>query len=86
MSPPRRWAFSFIDPATGLITEPTEAQLREAEAQNPTANLLVGEAVERPGLVSGGMIADVPASLFPVVTASVGDRRQGDSQGAQRSG
>jgi hypothetical protein len=65
-------AIVFIDPATGLITEPTEAQLREADAQNPTANLSIGEAVERAGVVSGGMIADVPGSLFPVVTASVG--------------
>ena len=61
----------FIDPATGLITEPTDDQLREAGAQNPAANLSVGDAVERPGVVSGGMIADVPAALFPVVTASV---------------
>jgi hypothetical protein len=65
-------AYVFIDPATGLITEPTEAQLHEAEAQNPTANLSFGEAVERPALVGGGMMADVPGSLFPVVTASVG--------------
>jgi hypothetical protein len=67
----RGGAFVFIDPATGLITEPTEAQLRDAEAQNATANMAIGEAVERPAVVGEGMIADVPAALFPAISATV---------------
>jgi hypothetical protein len=63
----------FIDPATGNITEPTEAQLRELEQQRqktevPTAP---SEVVERPGFM-GGMMADVPSSLYQVVTAEIG--------------
>ena len=64
----------FVDPATGEITQPTDAQLQELDQQN-RANVSVGQAevVERPSLVGGGgMMADVPASLFPVVTAAIG--------------
>jgi hypothetical protein len=64
--------FVFIDPATGLIVEPTEAQVRAAQAQNPNANQQFGDVEERPNLVGGGMMADVPRSRFPAVTASVG--------------
>jgi hypothetical protein len=66
----------FVDPATGEITQPTDAQLQELDQQNQAANVLFGpsEVVERPSLVGvgGGMVADVPASLFPVVTAAIG--------------
>src|SRR5262249_49384948 len=64
----------FIDPTTGQITDPTDAQLQQLNQQNPSANMSFGQTdvVERPSLIGGGMTADVPASLFPVVTAAIG--------------
>ena len=61
----------FLDPATGQITQPTDAQLQKLDQQNQAFGQV--EVVERPSAVSGGgMTADVPASLFPVVTAAIG--------------
>ena len=67
----------FVDPATGQITQPTDAQLQQMDLQNRAANVSVGQSevvvAERPSAsVGGGMMADVPASLFPSVTAAIG--------------
>jgi len=63
----------FIDPTTGEIVEPSAAQLRELNQQQQAASPLAAQPaiVERPGEVSGFAI-DVPASRFPLVTATVG--------------
>jgi hypothetical protein len=60
----------FIDPATGQLGQPTAAQMRQLEAQVADGLVAPAEIVERQGV--DGMIADVPPSLFPVVTATVG--------------
>ena len=63
---------AFIDPATGQLVEPTDAQLAELERLR-TANRPAprpAEVVERPG-ENGGMVADVPTSFFPLVKATV---------------
>jgi hypothetical protein len=63
----------FIDPATGRITAPTDAQLRqldEAQRQNTNGSAAPATVVERPAV--DGMMADVPESLYQLVTATVG--------------
>ena len=76
-----------IDPKTGQVVEPTEAQLLELEQQHQQAGELgePPEVVERPGLESG-MVADVPRSLFPLVKATIGPDGQVTIQESQAQG
>jgi hypothetical protein len=70
----------FVDPTTGEITRPNEAQLQRLDEEhqknqkNRAAAASKGraEGVERAAAVGGGMILDVPMSLFSEVTATIG--------------
>jgi hypothetical protein len=62
----------FIDPATGQIVAPSDAQLQEiAQQQAGSRSFAPQNFVERAGEVSGST-ADVPEALFPMVAATIG--------------